>query len=69
MGVGRDASVGQITGCFCRGPGFGFQHPHSGLQLSVAATGNLVLSSVLPRNQAHTWRLHIHAGKILIHIK
>lgn len=69
MGVRRDASVGQITGCFCRGPDFGFQHPHSGLQLSVAATGDLVLSSVLPRNQTYAWCLHIHAGKILIPIK
>jgi hypothetical protein len=31
----RDRSAVKNTGCYCRGPGFDSQHPHSGSQVSI----------------------------------
>lgn len=60
MGAWRDYSEVKSIGCSYRGPGFDFQHPYSGSQSLYLLFQRI---RYLHRNQAHTWRTDVHAGK------
>lgn len=60
----RDGSVGDS----CRGPGFTFQHPHGGTQLSVIPVlGDSMPPSGLHGYQARRWGTHIHVPNTQTH--
>ncbi|EDM07603.1 rCG53549 [Rattus norvegicus] len=66
----RGSSGARATGFSCRGPGFGSSHLHDKLQPTITRVpGDMMFSSGLCGDQAHTWCTGIHAGETLIHLK
>lgn len=64
----KSSKGGWVAQCF-RGHGFGSQHTHGRLKLSVTpVSGHLIPSPDLYRNQKYMWYTYTHAGKTLIHI-